>query len=188
MLDWSQDAFAGYVAAMIDGEGHIERIGTWSVRVRIANTIKPTLDAMCARLGIGRVIEYRGRVEKHHKRLFCLEVANARDIRALFDLCGHFIHMKRDQMEDALCITDRVLRAVKEIDDRNRAILDEIAKGGKRQAHIAREFGVSPQLVSYLKKGHTWGSTLRGHQARSLTKKFPQEANQVMRLHDRARR
>ena len=35
MQGWSDDAFAGYLAAMIDGEGHIERIGTWSVRIRI---------------------------------------------------------------------------------------------------------------------------------------------------------
>lgn len=32
METWSDDAFAGYLAAMIDGEGHIERTGTWAVR------------------------------------------------------------------------------------------------------------------------------------------------------------
>ncbi len=184
MKNWSDDAFAGYLAAMIDGEGHIERTGTWAVRVRIANTIKPTLDAMALRLGFGRVIEYRGR-PAHHKRLFCLEVANARDITTLFGICGDFIHMKRDQMDDALLITKRVLNDVDDTDKRNRAIIEAIAEGGKSQAQIAREFGVSPQLISYLKKGHTWGSVLRGHQARRLSKKFPREASQVLRLHDR---
>jgi hypothetical protein len=54
MLDWSDEAFAGYLAAMIDGEGHIEIPGTNAVRVRIANTVKPTLGAMALRLGFGR--------------------------------------------------------------------------------------------------------------------------------------
>ncbi|MEN6547712.1 MAG: hypothetical protein ABFE07_16890 [Armatimonadia bacterium] len=185
METWSDDAFAGYLAAMIDGEGHIERVGTWSVRIRIANTIKPTLDAMAARLGFGRVIEYGGREKLGYQRLFCLEIGNARDVTALFDLCGQFIHMKRDQMEDALSITRRVLADVEATDQRNRGILAAIEAGGRSQAAIAREFGVSPQLVSYLKKGHTWGSVLRGHQARKLTKKFPKVAQQVMRLHSR---
>lgn len=185
MRDWSNDAFAGYLAAMIDGEGHIERVGTWSVRIRIANTIKATLDAMADRLGFGRVIEYRGRAEAHHKRLFCLEVSNAKDVSALFSICGAFIHMKRDQMEDALSIVSRVLQDVASTDARNRAILEAVERGERPQNQIAREFGVSPQLVSYLKKGHTWGSVLKGHQARRLSKKFPREASQVMRLHDR---
>jgi len=36
MLEWPEDAFAGYLAAMIDGEGHIEIMRGASVRVRIA--------------------------------------------------------------------------------------------------------------------------------------------------------
>lgn len=185
MEAWSNDAFAGYVAAMIDGEGHIERVGTWSIRVRIANTIKPTLDAIAARLGYGKVIEYGGRECRGYKRLFCLEISNAIDVTSLFDMCGNFIHMKKDQMEDALKITRTVLDYVATIDQRNKAILDAIAIGNKTQNAIAKDFGVSPQLISYLKKGHTWGSVMTGHQSRKLSKKFPQVASQVMRLHNR---
>lgn len=185
MRNWSNDAFAGYLAAMIDGEGHIERTGTWAVRIRIANTVKHTLDAMQDRLGFGRVIEYRGREKRGYRRLFCLEISNARDVTATFDLCGDFIHMKRDQMDDALLISRRVLADISEMDARNRAILAEVAKGERTQSAIAKDFGVSPQLVSYLKKGHTWGTVISGHRARSLTKKFPRIASQVMRLHDR---
>ncbi len=58
MKNWTDDAFAGYLAAMIDGEGNIELIGTYSVRIRIANTIRPTLDAIVERMGCGRVVEY----------------------------------------------------------------------------------------------------------------------------------
>lgn len=55
MKSWPNEAFAAYVAAMIDGEGHIEIIAACSVRVRIANTIRPTLEAMRARLERARV-------------------------------------------------------------------------------------------------------------------------------------
>ena len=182
MKNWSDDAFAGYLAAMIDGEGHIEKTGTWAVRVRIANTVRPTLVAMADRLGFGRVIEYARPKGSGYKRLFCLEVSNARDIFKLFEICGDFIHMKRDQMDSALQITNRVLGEVRRIDDRNRAILAEIAKG-RIQNEIARDFGVSPQLVSRIKRGHTWQSVLRGHQSRALSKRFPTGMDQSFRLH-----
>lgn len=182
MDKWSNDAFAGYLAAMIDGEGHIEIIGACSVRVRIANTIKPTLDKMAIRLGFGRVIEYARPKGKNYQRLFCLEISNAQDITAMFAICGDYIHMKRDQMAAALEITTRVLSESARIDERNRAILREI-KTGRVQNDIAKEFGVSPQLVSHIKKGHTWSTVISGHRARKLAKKFPKKADQVFRLH-----
>ena len=183
MKTWADDAFAGYLAAMIDGEGHIETITSCSVRIRIANTVKHTLDAMVDRLGFGRVIEYARPKGKGYKRLFCMEVSNAHDIRALHDICGPYIHMKQERMIDAMVIVDRVLCEGDRIDDRNRAILAAIKVGGRAQKDIAKEFGVSPQLVSHIKKGHTWSSVISGHRARSLAKKFPQSSSQVFRLH-----
>jgi hypothetical protein len=180
---WPEAAFAGYLAAMIDGEGHIEVIGSCSVRVRIANTIKPTLDAMVVRLGFGRVIEYARPKDQKCKRLFCLEVSNCKDIDALFGICGPFMHMKRDQMEAALVIVRRVLAEGDRIDARNRSILASINAGDRTQSAIAKEFGVSPQLVSHIKKGHTWSTVISGHRARALSKKFPREKSQVFRLH-----
>lgn len=183
MQTWPEAAFAGYLAAMIDGEGHIEIIGSCSVRIRIANTIKPTLDAMVERLGFGRVVEYARPKDRKVKRLFCLEISNARDIAALFDICGPFMHMKRDQMGTALDVVRRVLSEGDRIDRRNRAILAAVKAGGRTQNSIAKEFGVSPQLVSHIKKGHTWSTVISGHRARALGKKFPRENSQVFRLH-----
>lgn len=182
MKSWPNEAFAAYVAAMIDGEGHIEIIAACSVRVRIANTIRPTLEAMRARLGFGRVIEYARPKGKNYKRLFCLEISSAIEVRALFDLCGQYIHMKPDQMAAAMTIVDRVLAEAERIDDRNWAILAAV-KSGRIQNEVAREFGVSPQLVSHIKKGHTWTSVISGHRARSLAKRFPRGASQAFRLH-----
>jgi len=181
MKDWSDEAFAGYLAAMIDGEGHIERVGECAVRVRIANTVRPTLDAMKGRLGYGRVIEYKRPEGSSYKRLFCYEVSSARELRRLFAECGRYIHMKRDQMLAALTVIDRVLEEVQRIDTRNAAILRAIGEG-KIQNDVAKEFGVSPQLVSYLKKGHTWDSVLRGHQARKLARAFPASKQQCLRV------
>jgi len=183
MQKWPDAAFAGYVAAMIDGEGHIEIIGSCSVRIRIANTVKHTLDAMVERLGFGRVIEYARPKDRKVKRLFCLEVSNIRDVWALFDICGPFMHMKQDQMNAALMVVRRVLAEGERIDVRNRAILAAVEAGGRTQNSIAKEFGVSPQLVSHIKKGHTWSTVISGHRARQLGKKFPREASQVFRLH-----
>lgn len=181
MQQWSDDAFAGYLAAMIDGEGHIELISNYSVRVRIANTIRPTLVAMVQRMGFGRVIEYARPTGKNYKRLFALEVSNAADVRKMFSICGHFIHMKRDQMDAAMAILDRIQEDIAQIDARNRAVLAAINTGGKSQNQIAREFGVSPQLVSRIKKGHTWSSVISGHRARKIRQ--PEGADQSFRLH-----
>ena len=170
--DWSDDAFAGYLAAMIDGEGHIEVRGS-TTRIRIANTVRPTLEAIIDRLGYGRVIEYARPASSNFKRLFCAEVSNVRDVGRVFSLCGRFIHMKRDQMEAALAVVRRVEAEVARIDSRNNAIRAAIATG-EVQLHIAKRFGVSPQLVSRIKSGHTWGSVLRGHQARTLTSRTDQ--------------
>lgn len=182
MKKWPDDAFAGYLAAMIDGEGHIEIVGAYAVRIRIANTVKPTLDAMVARLGFGRTIEYARPKDRGYKRLYCLEVSNAIDVRRLFDVCGPYMHMKRDQMDAALAVVSRIEGEVVRIDERNRSILAAIA-AGRVQIDIAKEYGVSPQLISRIKKGHTWSSVISGHRARSLAKRFPHTADQSFRLH-----
>jgi len=182
MKNWPKEVFAAYVAAMIDGEGCIEIVGNYAVRIRIANTIKHTLDAMSERLGYSRVIEYKRPIGKNYKRLFCLEVSNAIDVNKLFGLCGKYIHMKPDQMAVAMEIVNRVLNEGKLLDKRNKKILAEI-KSGRVQADIARKHGVSPQLVSYLKKGHTWSSVISGHRARALQRKFPRGESQAIRLH-----
>lgn len=179
---WSNEAFAGYLAAMIDGEGHIELCGDCAVRVRIANTVRPTLVAIIERLGFGRVIEYARPKGKNYKRLYCAEVSFSRDIRRMFDICGPYIHMKRDQMDAALAVVDRVLQEVERLDERNRLILSAI-KAGEVQNAIAKRFGVSPQTVSLIKRGHKWSSILSGHRARKLAKSFPRSMNQCFRLH-----
>ncbi len=172
MMDWSEDAVAGYLAAMIDGEGNIE-VRDSTTRVRIANTVRPTLEAIVARLGYGRVIEYARPAGRGYKRLYCVEVSNVRDVSRLFGTCGKFIHMKRDQMAKALAAADRVAAEVARIDERNAAVRAAL-DAGEVQAHIAARFGISPQLVSYIKKGGGWSSVLRGHQARRLTSRTSQ--------------
>lgn len=182
MQTWSDEGFAGYLAGMIDGEGNIELIGVCSVRIRIANTIRPTLEAIKERLGFGRVIEYARPKDSTYKRLFCYEVSSVKEVKQVFNLCGRFIHMKPDQRDAALAIVDRVLSEASRIDLRNHAILAEI-KTGKVQNQIARDFGVSPQLISRIKRGHTWSSIISGHRAKALAKNFPREKDQVFRLH-----
>lgn len=172
MQNWSDEAFAGYLAAMIDGEGHIEIPGTNAVRVRIANTAKPTLDAIAARLGFGRVTEYARPADRNYKRLFCLEVSSVADVARLFSICGRFIHMKPDQMARAMLVIDRVAAETERVDRRNASIRTAIAAGDV-QTEIARKHGVSPQLISRIKKGHIWPSVVAGQTGRKNTRRFP---------------
>lgn len=185
MQKWSDDAFAGYLAGMIDGEGSIEVLGTWSVRIRIANTVRPTLEAMKNRIGFGKVYQYSRPKNKKWKPVYVLEFANAIDMKAIFEICGSFIHIKSEKYRQALAIVDRVLSEAGRIDDRNRKILKAI-RSGQMQKQIAIDFGVSPQLISRIKSGHTWSSVIDGHRARALTKKFPRQKDQSFRLHNEA--
>lgn len=182
METWSKAAFAGYLAAMIDGEGCIELISDYSVRIRIANTVEPTLRAIVGRVGFGRVIEYKRPPGRGYKRLFCAEWSNCADVTALFKLCGSYIHMKRDQMAAALAITSRVFGRVAATDKRNRSILRAI-DSGEVQGVVARRFGVSPQLVSRIKSGHLWPSVIAERDGRKGTKRFPRTVDQSFRLH-----
>jgi len=182
MEKWNADVFAGYLAGLLDGEGCIEIQGTYSVRIRIANTVKPTLDAVCARLGFGRIIEYARPPKLNYQRLFCYEVSNVRDVERFFDVCGDYVHMKVARRDEALLICAEVRKRVKLTDQRNHEILAAIATG-EVQNHIARRFGVSPQLVSRIKKGHTWKSVITARSARSLARYNPRADDQVFRLH-----
>lgn len=183
MEKWSKAAFAGYLAGMLDGEGSIEIIGDWSVRVRIANTYRPMLEAMRCRLGFGKVWQYaRPKNKEHWKRLYVLEVSNATDLSTFFKLCNPFVHIKRDRLDQARTIVRRIMGEAAHLDRRNRAILQAISKGQEQKA-IAAKFGVSPQLVSRVKKGHLWPSVISGHRARELSKRFPRGSDQSFRLH-----
>jgi DNA-directed RNA polymerase specialized sigma subunit len=182
MKNWSDEGFAGYMAAMIDGEGHIEIISDYSVRIRIANTVEHTLHAMSTRLNLGKVYEYTRPQGKNFKRLFCLEISNCHDVKSVFDLCGGYIHKKKDQMDAAIKVVDRVLSEAGKLDDRNRAILAFINQGLK-QKEIASRFGISQQLVSRIKSGHTWASNKIRHLGRLQKRKFPRGMDQSFRLH-----
>lgn len=181
MEKWSNTAFAGYLAAMIDGEGCIELISGYSVRIRIANTVEPTLRALVKRVGYGRVIEYKRPPGRGYKRLFCAEWSNCTDVAALFRLCGPYIHMKRDQMAAALRITAMVFARRDATDKRNRDILRAIRRGVK-QTEIAKKFGVSPQLISRIKSGHLWPSVVAAQANRIGGKRFPRSTDQSFRI------
>lgn len=182
MNEWPEDAFAGYLAGIIDGEGCIEIIGDYSVRLRIGNTIQHTLCAIQERLGFGRVREDKTREKNGFKRLWVFEVSSCKDVGRVFDICGRYIHMKPDQMAHATAIIGRVKADLADIDWRNKRILEEV-DSGRMQKEIAAEFGVSPQLVSFLKRGHTWSTVISAHRSRALDKSFPRSKDQVFRLH-----
>ena len=152
---FSEDAFAGYVAALLDGEGSIEiHPKECGIRIRIANTFKPVLDAICERLGYGRVEAYPKRPTLP---LFAYRTSNAHDCRALLTFCRPFIQIKADRADRALQIISRMQDRADEVFARNREILAGLARG-ERQTVIALRVGVTQSYVSYVKTHGLVGS------------------------------
>ncbi len=116
--DFSDDAFAGYLAAFLDGEGCIEiNVDECGVRLRLANTYRPTLDAMCARLEMGRVEEYRGRSAPHHKRIYCYAVSSAPDVERFLLIVRPYLTIKTEKADRALTIIGHQRKRMEELDD-----------------------------------------------------------------------
>ena len=183
MENWSADAFNGYLAGFLDGEGCIEiNKDECGIRLRLANTHRPTLDAMCRRLGFGRVEEYGGRAERGYKRLFCYAISSAPDVERFLLTVRPFMSIKAEKADYALSIIRRQRERMDELDGRNKAVLDAIA-AGRMQKDIAAEFGISQSLVSRIKCGHTWPKEIERFNARRGLKKGMRPSDQVFRLH-----
>ena len=183
MENWSHDAFWGYVAGFLDGEGCIEiNKAECGIRVRLANTFRPTLDAIHARLGYGRIEEYRRPASKDYRRLFCYAVSNAPDVEHFLLNTRPFASIKAEKADRALEIIAGQRARMEALDARNRAVLAEIAKG-RMQRDIAVDFGISQALVSRIKVGHTWPTEIARFNARRGLKKGVKPSDQLFRLH-----
>lgn len=183
MQSWTDDAFAGYLAGFLDGEGCIEiNPNECGIRLRLANTHRPTLDAIHNRLGYGRVEEYRRPSNSNYKRLYCFAVSSAPDVERFLTLVRPMISIKADKADRALDIIRRQRERMADLDRRNAAVLAAV-QSGRLQSEVAAEFGISQSLVSRIKAGHTWPKEIERFNARRGLKKGMRPSDQIFRLH-----
>lgn len=183
MKNFSTDAFLGYLAGFLDGEGCIEiNKDECGIRLRLANTHRPTLDAIHARLGYGRVEEYRRPANKNYRRLFCYAVSSAPDVERFLLSVRPYISIKAEKADLALEIIRRQRARMEALDQRNAAVLAAL-KSGRMQKDVAAEFNISQALVSRIKSGHTWPKEIERFNARRGLKKGIRPSDQVFRLH-----
>lgn len=178
---WSDDAFAGYVAGMLDGEGNIEiHPDECGIRVRIANTFRPALEAIANRLPYGTIEEYARK--GNLRRLYNFRVSNAHDCRELLTLTRPYLIIKAAAADAALGVIAAMQARMDALDDRNRRVLAELSKG-RLQREVAVDFGISQALVSRIKSGHLRPTEIARLNARQGLKKFIRPKDQIFRLH-----
>ncbi len=183
MMGFSNDAFAGYLAGFLDGEGCIEiNKDECGIRLRLANTFRPTLDALLERLGYGRVEEYRRPKNKKYKRLFCYAISSAPEVEKFLLLVNPYLFNKSEKAQQALAIIGRQRDRMNALDARNSAIVSRIANGAK-QSELAKELNISQSNISRIKSGHTWPTEIARFNARRGLKKGMKPSDQIFRLH-----
>lgn len=159
MEHFSEDAFLGYVAAFLDGEGSIlfnqVKRGTY-IRCVFTNTHEEVLLLMQKRLGFGTVLKKKRPHEKW-KQCFFLYVNSFDDSERLLRLIRPYLIIKAAKADKALAIIDGRSRTLDSYKDRNKIILSEIERGTP-QVKIAKRFGLTQQAISTIKLGHTWPS------------------------------
>lgn len=161
MHNFSEDAFHGYVAGLIDGEGsiliHAIRYNHY-VRIVISNTHIQTLEAVQKRLGFGTIrLQKKYKTTLGTKDVFVLDLSGLEKMEDLLKKVGPFLSIKKDKAEAAIAIIAKWRQSIRSLEERNRAVRAAI-EAGIFQAEIATEFGLSQQAISTIKLGHLWPS------------------------------
>ncbi len=153
--DWTDEAFAAYLAGFTDGEGHVAMPSTGGVRVTLANCEEAVLRGMRDRLGYGVIRSQQQR--PHWRRRFVLIFQNAADCESFLRMTLPYLHIKRASAIRVLAMCDAYRASLNEFNERNRQIRSALS-AGERGKDIAARFGISPQTVSRVKSGHSWPS------------------------------
>ena len=161
--DFTDEAFAAYLAGFTDGEGYIgieptTRKGVSVVRIILANCVPEVLRGIQARLGYGAIRSQQ--FKPHWRERFTLSVTNMRDCESFLRTTLpylHILHIKHGVALDALKRIEeaRTKQAAKA--KRNDAIR-AAAQSGERRKDIAVRFNLSPQAISRICEGHRWPS------------------------------
>lgn len=162
-----------WFAGIMDGEGSIwlsrpkANGQTRYVSVSIGNTDQRMIDAIYPRVGVGRV--WCERRSGNPRRLnngdiWIWRVRNMQECRVVIDLLYPFLVVKREAADAAIAFIDsRLYRLPRRDAEVRRAI-----KSGMTGKEAAKHFGVSPQTISRILRGHEWASQRKLNEDRGL--------------------
>lgn len=159
MENFSEEAFAAYVAAFLDGEGSImtqETKGKLYIRCALTNTHKGVLLAIQKRMNYGIIYEAK-RSEWGRKPGFHLYINSFKQNEDFLRMIRPYLIIKADKADKALAIIESRKAAIDVYKERNRLIMLEI-EAGVPQVEIARKFNMSQGNISCIKLGKTWPS------------------------------
>src|ERR1700685_118787 len=154
MKHFSDEEFAAYVAAFMDGEGSIvlSKHGHYFfVRCVLTNTHKNVIFAMRRRLSFGNI--YTSRQKTEYKTMYRLFIDGFENNETFLKMIQPYLIIKAAKARKALAIVKIRKEAVEFQQHRNKLILAEVNKGIP-QTTIAKRFGVCQQSVSLIKNSH----------------------------------
>lgn len=159
LRDFSDQQFAAYLAAFMDGEGNIDmpkdRMG---VTLCLANTFLPGLEAIQERLGYG-VISWQQQ-KKHWQKRYTWKAKNAHDCRLFLTLVRPYLQIKSHAADRALAMIAEMARRAEAVETRDNAVC-AAAKAGAKKQDVAKQFGISKQSVSRILHRHEWPSVIK---------------------------
>lgn len=182
-MDWS------YVAGYFDGEGHVSlhktKRGDSSRGLSWYNTDKPSLDAICEFMGVGKVTERLHGLKK--KRAFILDVRRKADILHVLDHMAPHLLIKKTQAD--------MLRAyvVDHVDESRMVNYGKVAAvsteqlvawydSGLSHFDIARQIGVSRLAVAQAFRVRGIKSRQSQEASRLKTAGVPKSAETIERM------
>lgn len=158
--NFTDEAFAAYLAGFTDGEGYIgiestTRKNVSVVRIVIANCVPEVLYGIKERLGFGAIRSQKLRA--HWRERFTLTVSNMKDCESYLNIVFPYLHIKKDVATKAFNLIEQARQKYLSLQSRNEEIRKSAAAGEQRKS-IAERFKVSPQTISRICEGHKWQS------------------------------
>ena len=165
---FSDEAFAAYLAAFIDGEGsiilHQVRYNHF-VRVIITNTHIGVLESIVRRLGCGTIYR-RNPGSLGKKPMFQLYFDGLDVNERVVRLARPYLIIKAHLADEAMKIFEDRKIEMESRNNRNSDILADINSHALSQKEIAKKYGLSQQMISFIKKGKYWPSKQRPRKQR----------------------
>jgi hypothetical protein len=150
-----EEVFNAYLAGFTDGEGYLGANQPEGMRIILANCVPDVLRDIQARLGYGSIKSQKQR--DNWRERFTLDISNMCDAYNFLTRCRPYFQIKAVPADEMLRRIASCRAAHDAIIARNAAIVMRAEAGEMRKA-LATEYGVSPQLISRICKGHKWPS------------------------------
>lgn len=162
LSQFSDEAFAAYLAGFTDGEGNIDyerpdktprNNNKNYVRITLANCVESVLIGIQQRLGYGVIRSQKQR--ENWRRRYVFIAQNQRDCEKFLLMVRPYLQIKGEDADTALERIATTKQRRQEKCERNDAMWT-MARAGASRKQIAAHFKVSPSMVSRICAGHHW--------------------------------